>query len=79
MGLNLTAYGLTPIRCVLVKDNLLALKIQEYLETQGFFVSCIRPPTVPNKTARIRVSLNYNHTISDINLVLEKIAEIYCE
>jgi len=34
-----------------------AVGVQRKLLSRGFRVSCIRPPTVPNGTARLRVSL----------------------
>jgi 8-amino-7-oxononanoate synthase len=33
------------------------VKVQRALLERGFRVSCIRPPTVPDGTARLRVSL----------------------
>jgi 8-amino-7-oxononanoate synthase len=73
--LSLVAEAITPIKSILIGDNQLALKIKETLRQQGFFVSCIRPPTVPQGTARIRISLNCLHEQQEITHLLDLIAE----
>ena len=42
------------------------------LQKQGFYVLPVRPPTVPDGTARIRLSLTANCTEEEINRL------IYC-
>jgi 8-amino-7-oxononanoate synthase len=49
--------GDSPIVPVLLGSAERALTVQRALLEQGFRVSCIRPPTVPDGTARLRVSL----------------------
>lgn len=67
----------TPIKIFLVKTNKKAQHIQSYMLAHGFFVSCIRPPTVPEGKARIRISLNYYHSKKDIEKLLHHLATIY--
>lgn len=67
----------TPIRCFLVGDSEIAHKIQLYLLKKGFGVSCLRPPSVPQNTARIRISLNCFHTTSQVNTLLEHLLDAY--
>jgi 8-amino-7-oxononanoate synthase len=43
-----------------------ALAAAHELLLQGYFVSAIRPPTVPADTARLRVSLSALHTAEDV-------------
>ncbi|MBV8729508.1 MAG: aminotransferase class I/II-fold pyridoxal phosphate-dependent enzyme, partial [Acidobacteriia bacterium] len=43
---------------VLIGDNAKALQIAESLQREGFDVRAIRPPSVPQGTARLRISVN---------------------
>jgi 8-amino-7-oxononanoate synthase len=49
--------GDSPIVPVLLGSAKRAIAVQRGLLARGFRVSCIRPPTVPDGTARLRVSL----------------------
>ncbi|MES2217122.1 MAG: 8-amino-7-oxononanoate synthase [Pseudomonadota bacterium] len=73
-NLALLSEDLTPIKPILIGDNDCALQIKEALMQKGFFVSCIRPPTVPQDTARIRVALNCLHHEKDIIDLLDLMA-----
>ncbi len=53
------------------KTNLVA----EKLRSEGYYIPAIRPPTVPENTSRLRISLTANSDIADI----EKIAKIIRE
>jgi 8-amino-7-oxononanoate synthase len=48
-----------------------ALKCKKFLAENGFNAACIRPPTVPNGTSRLRINITYAHKEKDI----EKLAE----
>lgn len=72
-SLKLISSDLTPIKSILIGSNSLALRIKAELYNQGFFVSCIRPPTVPKNMARLRISLNCMHQQSDIERLLDTI------
>jgi 8-amino-7-oxononanoate synthase len=50
--------GSSQIVPVVIGDNRSAVAIADALQTKGFDVRAIRPPTVPNGTARLRVSIN---------------------
>ena len=50
-----------PIVAVVVGDDSLALESSRQLARDGFFVPAIRPPTVPEGSARLRVSLSAAH------------------
>jgi 8-amino-7-oxononanoate synthase len=76
-ALPLVAEDITPIKSILMESNQLALKIKAKLMQQGFFVSCIRPPTVPSGTARIRISLNCAHEEQEIKQLLDLILDSY--
>ncbi len=47
---------------VLIGESEKAVKIAENLQAKGFDVRAIRPPTVPENTARLRVSVNLHLT-----------------
>jgi 8-amino-7-oxononanoate synthase len=46
------------------------LKLADYLEENGFLATAIRPPTVPESSARIRITLSSEHTDSQISKFL---------
>ena len=47
----------TAIQPLLIGDNQQALKLSEGLRERGIWVAAIRPPTVPQGTARLRITL----------------------
>ncbi len=47
-----------------------AVKLSHELRQQGFLISAIRPPTVPNNTARLRITLSALHTEQHIDRLL---------
>ncbi|WP_086930398.1 8-amino-7-oxononanoate synthase [Agarilytica rhodophyticola] len=67
----------TPIQPVLVGSADKAMKISHLLESKGFWVSAIRPPTVPADTARLRVTFSANHTIEHVASLLNALAEAF--
>lgn len=77
-GLKLISEDETPIRCLLVADNEKIQWIQQKMLEKGFFISCIRPPSVPEGTARIRISLNCLHTEEQIIQLLYHLAFFLC-
>jgi 8-amino-7-oxononanoate synthase len=56
----------TPIQPLLIGENDKALEISEALREKGILVPAIRPPTVPQGRARLRISLSATHDIEDI-------------
>ena len=77
-GLKLTSDNLTPIKCLLIHDNHKTQLIQHKMMDFGFFVSCIRPPSVPVGGARIRISLNCFHTEAQVIQLLDRLASLLC-
>ncbi|RDI42427.1 aminotransferase class I/II-fold pyridoxal phosphate-dependent enzyme [Aquicella lusitana] len=75
--LPLTSDDETPIKSILIRNNQLALRLQQRLMQMGWFVSCIRPPTVPDQTSRIRLSLNCMHTEKQIIALLDHIKTLF--
>jgi 8-amino-7-oxononanoate synthase len=61
----------TPIQPILAGSAEQAMAMSGRLEEQGVLVSAIRPPTVPNGSARLRVTLSANHRDEDVDRLLE--------
>jgi 8-amino-7-oxononanoate synthase len=59
---------------VIVKSDTRAVSIAAALQEQGFDVRAVRPPTVPEGTARLRVSLTLNATAQDTTSLATAIA-----
>jgi 8-amino-7-oxononanoate synthase len=66
----------TPIQPLLVGDNARALQLAQQLEARGLLVVAIRPPTVPDGTARLRITLTAAHTIADVDALLVALAAL---
>ena len=56
----------TPIQPLLIGGNDEALALSATLAAAGLLVPAIRPPTVPQGTARLRISLSADHEVSDV-------------
>jgi 8-amino-7-oxononanoate synthase len=76
-GLGLTlADSRTPIQPIVLGSSARALAASETLWNRGLWVSAIRPPTVPEGTARLRVTLAANHTDSQVLRLVEALAAV---
>lgn len=75
-GLQLISSDITPIKAILIGNNTHALSIQSLLKQKGFLVACIRPPSVPKNTARIKICLNIHHTENNIRELLSLLADL---
>lgn len=60
----------TAIQPLIVGDNAAALALSEGLEAAGIRVGAIRPPTVPDGTARLRITLSAAHSADDVDELL---------
>jgi 8-amino-7-oxononanoate synthase len=61
----------TPIQPLMIGSNEEALRVSERLRENGILVPAIRPPTVPQGTARLRISLSAGHTVDDVMRLVE--------
>jgi 8-amino-7-oxononanoate synthase len=57
----------TAVQALIVEDNQLALDLMEGLRERGIWVPAIRPPTVPKRTARLRISLSAAHSTEQLD------------
>lgn len=72
-GLRLMASE-TPIQPLLVGDDADALAMATALEADGYWVAAIRPPTVPEGSARLRVALSAAHDARQIDGLLDALS-----
>jgi 8-amino-7-oxononanoate synthase len=72
-GLELMASD-TPIQPVLCGNEANALALSSALESAGFWVPAIRPPTVPEGKARLRVTLSALHAPQDVDQLVDVLA-----
>ncbi len=70
MGWN-CADSATPIIPVMIGEPEDALRAAAFLRERGIFITAIRPPTVPPRSARLRISLMAIHTDSQIQQLLD--------
>ncbi len=69
----------TPIQPVIVGNAEAALAASEALEARGFMITAIRPPTVPQGTSRLRITLTAAHTNEDVDRLVAALGEVFCE
>jgi 8-amino-7-oxononanoate synthase len=74
MGLNV-GDSESQIVPLIVGSNERALHLQQILQTESILAVAIRPPTVPQGTARIRFSWTAAHQIADVEHVLDVIKQ----
>jgi 8-amino-7-oxononanoate synthase len=74
--LGLPGTSVSPIIPVILGDEARALAASRELESRGFLVSAIRPPTVPAGTARLRVTLSATHEESQVDALITALAEV---
>ena len=75
LGLQLMA-STSPIQPVVVGDPSRALALSRALEERGFLIGAIRPPTVPDGTSRLRITLTAAHRVGDVDRLLEALGEL---
>ena len=61
----------TAIQPILVGESAVAMDMSQALLEQGVLVSAIRPPTVPQGSARLRVTLSAAHSEDQLDRLLE--------
>ncbi len=64
----------SPIQPLMIGDSQAALKVASSLQQQGFLVVAMRPPTVPQGTSRLRITLSAAHKDHQLDALLDAIA-----
>ena len=65
----------TAIQPIIIRSNEKLIRLSTFLEEQGFLVGAIRPPTVPENTARLRVTLSAEHQKNDVDALLASLKQ----
>jgi len=69
----------TAIQPLVIGGNAQALRVMEGLRARGIWVPAIRPPTVAEGTARLRIALSAAHTKQDVQQLIEALGELATE
>ena len=68
--------SVTPIQPLILGSAAAALAASERLRAAGILVPAIRPPTVPEGSARLRITLSAAHTEAQVDRLLEALASL---
>lgn len=69
----------SPIFPLLIGSNHAAVEVAQSLVANGFHVQAIRPPTVPEGTARLRLTVTAAHTPSQIDALADALGEQFTQ
>jgi 8-amino-7-oxononanoate synthase len=67
----------SPIQPLMVGDAARALRLSQALFELGYWVTAIRPPTVPEGSARLRLTLSAAHEESDVDELLAALERVW--
>jgi 8-amino-7-oxononanoate synthase len=62
--------SITAIQPLVLGENQVVVDAMAALKQRGLWVPAIRPPTVPDGTARLRVSLSAAHSVEDVDRLM---------
>ena len=68
--------SLSAIQPIIIGSNAHALQAAKQLDEAGYWIPAIRPPTVPEGKARLRVTFSTNHTIDDVKQLIRTLQKI---
>lgn len=70
------SFSSTPIQPVILGSNANALLAAKLLDEAGYWIPAIRPPTVPNGSARLRITFSANHSVDDLRQLIYQLNQI---
>jgi 8-amino-7-oxononanoate synthase len=70
------SFSHTPIQPVILGSNANALLASKLLDEAGYWIPAIRPPTVPNGSARLRITFSANHSADDLRQLIYQLNQI---
>jgi 8-amino-7-oxononanoate synthase len=59
---------------VMIGDADIVVRIGAALRARGLLVGAVRPPTVPDGTSRLRISVSAAHTPAHVDELIESLA-----
>ena len=68
----------TPIQPIIIGDEATTLAISDALAARGFLIIAIRPPTVAVGSSRLRVTFTAEHSLQQVDDLLNALADIVC-
>jgi 8-amino-7-oxononanoate synthase len=63
-----------PIISIWLGENQRALEMSQFLQAKGWDIRAIRPPTVPEGTARLRITVQWTHTTAQLEQLVADMA-----
>lgn len=75
LGLQLMESS-TPIQPLMIGDSETALQLSEALMEKGILISAVRPPTVAQGSARLRITLSAAHQQQHVDKLLDVLAQL---
>jgi 8-amino-7-oxononanoate synthase len=68
--------SMTPIQPLVLGSNAAALLASHQLDEAGYWIPAIRPPTVPEGSARLRITFSANHSIDAVRELIAELQKI---
>ena len=68
--------SMSPIQPLVLGDNRAVMAASNQLRASGFWVGAIRPPTVPEGTARLRITLTAQHSADQVDCLLDALSSL---
>jgi 8-amino-7-oxononanoate synthase len=68
--------SMTPIQPLVLGSNAAALSASKQLDDAGYWIPAIRPPTVPEGSARLRITFSANHSTQAVRELIAELQKI---
>jgi 8-amino-7-oxononanoate synthase len=68
--------SMTPIQPLVLGSNAAALSASQQLDEAGYWIPAIRPPTVPEGSARLRITFSANHSTLAVRELISELQKI---
>jgi 8-amino-7-oxononanoate synthase len=68
--------SMTPIQPLVLGSNAAALLASQQLDEAGYWIPAIRPPTVPEGSARLRITFSANHSTRAVRELIAELQKI---